>query len=142
MFPKGNNQSELLSIYLEFADLKDSTVPRDVYCCAQFVIVVSRPSDPTSYQIHCKWLYLSHRLYRYSLRVVIFLAAQHRFNAEEADWGFTRFIELRRLYQADPQTGETPFIEDDALRITCLVRVVEDPTGVLWHNFIKYVRQK
>ena len=30
-----------------------------------------------------------------------------------------------------------PTIEDESAELTAYVRVLEDPTGVLWHNFIK-----
>jgi ubiquitin carboxyl-terminal hydrolase 7 len=30
-------------------------------------------------------------------------------------------------------------IEDNQANITAYIRVLKDPTGVLWHNFIKYV---
>lgn len=62
--------------------------------------------------------------------------AHHRFIAEECDWGFTRFSELRKLYNiADGHTR--PTIEDGQAEVTVYVRVLEDPTGVLWHNFVK-----
>lgn len=62
--------------------------------------------------------------------------AHHRFIAEECDWGFTRFSELRKLFSIqEPQSR--PTIEDEAADITVFVRVLEDPTGVLWHNFVK-----
>jgi len=32
-----------------------------------------------------------------------------------------------------------PTIEEETADITVYVRVLEDPTGVLWHNFVKYV---
>lgn len=32
-----------------------------------------------------------------------------------------------------------PTIEDETADITVYVRVLEDPTGVLWHNFVKWV---
>jgi len=32
-----------------------------------------------------------------------------------------------------------PTIENEAAEITVFVKVLEDPTGVLWHNFVKYV---
>ncbi len=62
-------------------------------------------------------------------------AANHRFNVDEGDWGFTRFAELRRLFA--PQWGGKgrPMIEDEAVNITAYVRIYKDPTGVLWHNF-------
>jgi ubiquitin carboxyl-terminal hydrolase 7 len=30
-----------------------------------------------------------------------------------------------------------PIVEGDCARVTAYVRVIKDPTGVLWHNFIK-----
>ena len=62
--------------------------------------------------------------------------AHHRFIAEECDWGFTRFSELRKLFTV--QDGyNRPTIEDECANISVFVRVLEDPTGVLWHNFVK-----
>lgn len=62
--------------------------------------------------------------------------AHHRFTAEEMDWGFTRFNELRKLSVAAEGRGR-PIIENESARISAYVRVLKDPTGVLWHNFIK-----
>lgn len=63
--------------------------------------------------------------------------AHHRFIAEECDWGFTRFSELRKLFSI--QDGHSrPTIEDESAEVSVFVRVLEDPTGVLWHNFVKY----
>ena len=67
---------------------------------------------------------------------IFYLDANHRFIAEECDWGFTRFSELRKLFNV--QEGHIrPTIEDESADITVYVRVLEDPTGVLWHNFVK-----
>jgi hypothetical protein len=64
--------------------------------------------------------------------------AHHRFVAEECDWGFTRFSELRKLFSI--QEGNVrPTIEEESADITVYVRVLEDPTGVLWHNFVKCI---
>ena len=68
--------------------------------------------------------------------LILYLDANHRFIAEECDWGFTRFSELRKLFNV--QEGHMrPIIEDESADITVYVRVLEDPTGVLWHNFLK-----
>lgn len=68
--------------------------------------------------------------------LIRYLDANHRFIAEECDWGFTRFSELRKLFNV--QEGHLrPTIEDESADITVYVRVLEDPTGVLWHNFVK-----
>lgn len=32
-----------------------------------------------------------------------------------------------------------PLVQNDEANITAYVRVVKDPTGVLWHSFQKYV---
>ena len=64
--------------------------------------------------------------------------ATHRFTVEEGDWGFTRFAELRKLFSKSDE-HERPLVEEEKANITAYVRVYKDPTGVLWHNFIKYV---
>ncbi|KAI8641621.1 hypothetical protein BD408DRAFT_452094 [Parasitella parasitica] len=113
LFPKGNNQSEFASLYLDLTNAKTNI---DEYACAQFVVCVSKMSDPTRYISH---------------------SAQHRFTAEESDWGFTRFISINDLFNE-----ATGILEDDALRVTCIIRVIKDTTGILWHNFINYDSKK
>ncbi len=29
-------------------------------------------------------------------------------------------------------------VENNSVNVTAYVRIVKDPTGVLWHNFVKY----
>ena len=65
------------------------------------------------------------------------IAANHRFNAEEGDWGFTRFTEIRRLFAASWEGRPRPMVENDAVNVTAYVRIYKDPTGVLWHSFAK-----
>ena len=113
-FPYGNNV-DCASFYLEqgFGDKP----PDDWYACVQFMLVMWNPTDPT--------IYLTH-------------SANHRFTAEEGDWGFTRFAELRRLFATSFDHRDRPMVESDSVMVTAYVRVLKDPTGVLWHNFIKY----
>jgi hypothetical protein len=73
--------------------------------------------------------------HRHALTDPICLDAHHRFIAEECDWGFTRFHDLRKLFTGIE--GRRPIIENDEAEITVFVRVLKDPTGVLWHNFVK-----
>ncbi|CAG8737552.1 19364_t:CDS:10, partial [Gigaspora margarita] len=114
LFPQGNNNTDTVSIYLDFADPKGA--PAGWHSCVQFALVLWNPHEPTQY--------ISHN-------------AHHRFTAEESDWGFTRFFDLRKLFS--PSENRTrPLIENDSCNITAFVRVLKDPTGVLWHNFIKY----
>lgn len=62
-------------------------------------------------------------------------AANHRFNADEGDWGFTRFAEIRKMFGAQWEGRGRALVENDAVNVTAYVRIYKDPTGVLWHNF-------
>lgn len=115
MFPKGNNQSESVSIYLDLTNAKVGDL--EEYACAQFTVCLSKPSDPT--------IYFSQ-------------SAHHRFTSDESDWGFTRFTPLGNATENSLET----FLEDDSIRITTIIRVVKDPNGILWHNFVNYDSKK
>ncbi|KAF7338349.1 Ubiquitin carboxyl-terminal hydrolase 21 [Mycena venus] len=121
LFPFGNSNAppnDTVSVYLDYAEPKKA--PEGWHACAQFALVISNIHDPTVFTVS---------------------NAQHRFIAEESDWGFTRFSELRKLFH--PQEGHSrPTIEEDSADITVYVRVLEDPTGVLWHNFVNYDSKK
>lgn len=121
LFPFGNSNGQpydMVSVYLDYADNKDT--PEGWHACAQFALVISNPNDPTLFSTS---------------------QAHHRFTAEEMDWGFTRFNEFRKL--AVPLDNRTrPIIEDDQAVVSAYVRVLKDPTGVLWHNFINYDSKK
>ncbi|KIP09627.1 hypothetical protein PHLGIDRAFT_86496 [Phlebiopsis gigantea 11061_1 CR5-6] len=121
LFPFGNSNAppnDTVSVYLDYADPKRA--PEGWHACAQFALVISNPNDPTIYTV-------SH--------------AHHRFIAEECDWGFTRFSELRKLFSIQEGHGR-PTIEDESAIVSVYVRVLEDPTGVLWHNFVNYDSKK
>ncbi|KID87115.1 Peptidase C19, ubiquitin carboxyl-terminal hydrolase 2 [Metarhizium guizhouense ARSEF 977] len=119
LFPHGNNTDQC-SIYLEHGFEADA-VPDNWSACVQFALVLWNPNDPSLYVHH---------------------AAHHRFTKEEGDWGFTRFVEHRRMFNVPWEHGTRPLCENDAANITAYVRVVEDETGVLWHNFINYDSKK
>jgi ubiquitin carboxyl-terminal hydrolase 7 len=67
--------------------------------------------------------------------------ATHRYNVDEGDWGFTRFCELRKLFSMPFEGRGVPLVQNDEAKVTAYVRVVKDPTGVLWHSFQKYVKR-
>ncbi|KAF2276539.1 cysteine proteinase [Westerdykella ornata] len=118
-FPYGNNV-DYASFYLEHG-YGENEIPEDWYACVQFMLVLWNPNDPT--------MFISH-------------SANHRFTADEGDWGFTRFAELRRLFQVSYEDRGRPMVEDNCANITAYVRVIKDPTGVLWHNFLNYDSKK
>ncbi|KAF2220554.1 hypothetical protein BDZ85DRAFT_241274 [Elsinoe ampelina] len=119
-FPAGNNASESVSFYLE-QGFEAEQVPDNWYACVQFMLVLWNPNDPT--------MYLHHE-------------ANHRFTVEEGDWGFTRFAEKNRIFATKFDDKERPLVENDSAKITAYVRVIKDPTGVLWHNFNNYDSKK
>ncbi|KAH8927853.1 cysteine proteinase [Atractiella rhizophila] len=120
LFPLGNSNgqaTDMVSVYLNYGDPKEA--PEGWHVCAQFSLAISNAQDPTVYM-------QSH--------------AHHRFTQEEQDWGFTRFVELRKLWQTDGRAR--PIIENDETVISAFIRVLKDPTGVLWHNFQNYDSKK
>ncbi|KAI5479269.1 hypothetical protein MNV49_003787, partial [Pseudohyphozyma bogoriensis] len=120
LFPMGNSNgqaNDMVSVYLNYGDQKSS---EGWHVCAQFALAISNPNDPTVY---------------------IQSQAHHRFTNEEQDWGFTRFVELRKLFSVS-EGRPKPIIENDETVITAFVRVLKDPTGVLWHNFHNYDSKK
>ncbi|TKA81612.1 hypothetical protein B0A55_03555 [Friedmanniomyces simplex] len=119
-FPFGNAASEAVSFYLE-QGFGDEKPPEDWYACAQFMLVLHNPNDPS--------IYIHHE-------------ASHRFTAEEGDWGFTRFADKNRIFAAKYDGFDRPLVENDMARVTAYVRVLKDPTGVLWHNFVNYDSKK
>lgn len=124
LFPEGNNTSSV-SIYLACAPQGQDPAAPDKdgpswACCAQFGIVMWNPNDPS---------------------VLASSVAQHKFEAEESDWGFSQFREVRRLFLKQ-QNAEHALIEDNKVVISVYLRIVKDPTGVLWHNFRNYNSKK
>ena len=116
-FPFGNAQNESCSFYLEHG--YEDKAPEGWYACVQFMLVLWNPNDPSIQVRH---------------------SATHRYTADESDWGFTKFCELRKLvrWNADGRG----VLEDDAANLTAYVRIIKDPTGVLWHSFNNYDSKK
>jgi ubiquitin carboxyl-terminal hydrolase 7 len=117
-FPFGNNVDSV-SFYLEHGFQGEP--PEDWHACVQFALVLWNPRDPA--------IHFSH-------------TASHRFNKKEGDWGFTRFVEMRKAFSQPWEDHERPLVENDEANITAYVRMLKDPTGVLWHNFDGYDSKK
>lgn len=127
--------NDMVSVYLNYGDQKS---PEGWHVCAQFALAISNPNDPTVYIQSRSPPLPSSSLSRSHTDPYPTAEAHHRFTQEEQDWGFTRFVELRKLFSVSE--GRTkPIIENDETIITAYVRVLKDPTGVLWHNFHKCV---
>ncbi|AAS54134.1 AGL357Wp [Eremothecium gossypii ATCC 10895] len=117
VFPHGNS-TKGIAMYLAPHPVQAEA---DWYVCAQFAIVLSRPGDDARTQLVSR--------------------SQHRFNAVDKDWGFSNLIELEHLRFAT-RGRPSGFLSGDQLNVTVYVRVLRDPTGVLWHNFANYDSKK
>ncbi|KAH3674687.1 hypothetical protein WICMUC_003103 [Wickerhamomyces mucosus] len=127
-FPKGNANSNI-ALYLEplpkkhkieeAGELKEIYDDPKWYVCAQFTLIISNPKDPKN---------------------AIINTSHQRFSKFATDWGFSNFTELKALTHSRRDFG--PLSENDALYITAFVKVLNDPTGVLWHNFLDYDSKK
>ncbi|KAJ2896431.1 ubiquitin carboxyl-terminal hydrolase [Zalerion maritima] len=122
LFPFGNSVDQC-SVYVEHAFGAEGMpeMPEDWSCCVQFALVMWNPSDPNLYHTH---------------------AAHHRFTKEEGDWGFTRFLELRKMFSMPWVHYDRPLVEQECVNITAYIKVVEDETGVLWHSLNNYDSKK
>ncbi|KKZ67478.1 hypothetical protein EMCG_06855 [[Emmonsia] crescens] len=118
LFPRGNSNSQHLSIYLKHG-FDDGEVPDHWNASVQFSLVLWNTNSPEAY--------ISHKI-------------NFRFSVEDPDWGFTRFCELRRLLG---HLGDKPsLLGNDEANITAYVRVIRDHTGILWHTFQDYDSKK
>ena len=137
LFPAGNNV-DYASLYLEQdrGDEQEGGKPAEGWAaCVQFTLVLWNRNDPTIKVLLSKALGTLHFFKDHNSN--FFVAAHHRFNAEESDWGFTRFAELRKLFHPSWEDKGRPMIENESVNITAYLRIYKDPTGVLWHNFFK-----
>ncbi|KAJ3080058.1 hypothetical protein HK102_003345, partial [Quaeritorhiza haematococci] len=120
LFPNGNRQNDTLSVFLESVDAANLDKKAKWHVCVQFAIAVANPEDET---------------------VVKSSHANHRYNPNETDWGFNHLVKIVALYQ--PTEGfPRPLVENDRTDIIVYMRVIKDPTGVLWHNFQEYDSKK
>ncbi|PVV02667.1 hypothetical protein BB560_002875 [Smittium megazygosporum] len=117
LYPQGNRLSDRISIYLEYSD--SSSASEGWHSCAQFILAISNLEHP---------------------EVSFCNTAQHRFNSEESDWGFTTFIDFKNV--VTPNAEGISYLQNNSIRISAFVQVVNDKTGVLWHNFVNWDSRK
>lgn len=56
LFPKGNSQHEMMSVYLEvIMDNKSEDYTKDWSVCGQFAVVISNPDDPKQFFTNSKY---------------------------------------------------------------------------------------
>ncbi|ORX59773.1 cysteine proteinase [Hesseltinella vesiculosa] len=111
LYPQGNGIRDTVSLYLE---IMTDELPDDWAVCAQFCLSIANPTKP------------NHRFDNHTT---------HRFCAEEVDWGFTRFYDLKQL-------EKNHYLSHDQTVISVMLRTVKDPTGVLWRSFANYDSRK
>ena len=63
------------------------------------------------------------------------LDAHHRFIPQDCVRGFANFGESYKLF--NPQPGQDRLAIDDSAVVSVYVRVLEDPTGLLWDTSVR-----
>ncbi|KAJ8656063.1 hypothetical protein O0I10_008286 [Lichtheimia ornata] len=128
LHPRGNNNygvDDYASIYLVWDGSSSSEAPPGSsskakakrvipggHACAQFVFCMSTPRYPTNYKSS---------------------GTQHRFTPDSYTWGYARHTMLNETTTRDPETNREAFLEDGKkIRISTIVRVIDDSTGLLW----------
>ncbi|KAI7884409.1 cysteine proteinase [Lichtheimia hyalospora FSU 10163] len=119
LHPRGNNNygvNDYASIYLVWdgpssKDKGKKAIPSD-YACAQFVFCMSTPRYPTNYKSS---------------------GTHHRFTTDSNTWGYAQHTMLKDTTTRDPDTNREAYLEDGKkIRVTTIVRVIDDSTGLLW----------
>lgn len=130
LFPKGNISgpgSEWVSVYLNCASNSGDA-------CAQFVLALSSPSDPTIFLARRKMAAMQVG----SRCSPICSDTRHRFVPGNHPCGFTKFSRVEDLLQPTKSHGGL-IIENESTMVTVFLRVFKDPTGLLWKYSSLYV---
>jgi hypothetical protein len=121
LFPKGAEESlrsRQVALYMGAAPA-DPATGDDWHVCARIILAMQNPEDST---------------------VLVAKSSQHRFDPNEADWGFVNFVATRAMEHGDSLLGGKPLLHDDSVTVIFKVQIIKDPTDYLWHNFLKYTR--
>ncbi|CAI5758987.1 unnamed protein product [Candida verbasci] len=136
LFPRGNNQNGMLSIYMEPHPPDELKVDDDWYVCAQFGLDLWNPLYPDAH-------YPTNSF--------------RRFSKAETDWGFSSLLDVKQLQSSvlnnrnnqirfsntNQQSSPHAILENNKLNITAFVKVIDDSqTGVLWHQLVDYDSKK
>ncbi|KAI8922962.1 hypothetical protein BC831DRAFT_473479 [Entophlyctis helioformis] len=121
VFPSGNRIRDVASVYLDCIDAHNEPAGSRWHKCVSFSIRALNPFDPS---VHSAASY-----------------AQHRFTPEATDWGFNTFIKHSALNQKMEHTGKS-ILEEDQFTLQVAMKVLKDPLGTLWHNFVDWDSKK
>ncbi|KAF6007681.1 hypothetical protein HII13_004352 [Brettanomyces bruxellensis] len=103
------------SVYLAGAPVDSKlSASGDWHCCAQFALDIWNPDDPSENKRN---------------------STHFRYNPRVGDWGFINLLDGRLRLDSE-------LINHKRLNITSYVRIIDDFTGVLWHDFIDYDSKK
>ncbi|KAI8821452.1 ubiquitin carboxyl-terminal hydrolase 5 [Fimicolochytrium jonesii] len=119
LFPSGNRTRDTVSVFLESLDASEQPQDSDWHVCARFAVALINPRDESR---------------------IVHQDAQHRFDSQSVDWGFSVMTTIAKLYRG---SEEMPAIIDrEELNIVVWVRIYHDDLGVLWHKFDRWDSRK
>lgn len=123
MHPHGNPSSPRkgsIALFLYCVGPVDGK--KDWHVCASFAFAIWNPHFPD---------------------VNVTQITQHRFTPRISDWGFDDFTRIRSAFmplkgQPSALISKNPNKNELEVNISVAVEVLDDPTGVLWHDFLGY----
>ncbi|KAL2912015.1 ubiquitin-specific protease ubp15 [Polyrhizophydium stewartii] len=123
LFPQGNRNPGYVAAFIESLDAAE-LASRDPkwHACVSFNMRVANPS-------------LEALCGRTS-------TSQHRFTLTETDWGFSMLIKMSQLTIPHEKFDNRCILEDDCFSIILTMKVLKDPLGILWHNFVDWDSRK
>ncbi|KAI8143191.1 ICP0-binding domain of ubiquitin-specific protease 7-domain-containing protein [Fennellomyces sp. T-0311] len=112
MYAKGNAaaQQNHFSLYLSW---EGDPVDPNAHICVMFAFVLSNRQYPSSYTTRC---------------------GHHRFDPMGSIqvWGYNSMASIESLRQSDQSTGRSALLQNGQIRVSVIIRVVQDVTGYLW----------
>jgi ubiquitin carboxyl-terminal hydrolase 7 len=121
LFPNGNRTPETISVFLECIDATKKQENDKWHLCVGFVVTIA---NSKALNVHPK----------VNSILGLMIAALHRFNAKETDWGFSQLAHHQTIEK--PVDGfARPILENNQFTMVVVIKQILDETGVLWHNF-------
>lgn len=109
LFPAGSNGNRNhISLFLKRVNDENAPDPADI--CVQVVLALWNPESPETCHAH---------------------KVTKRYTKNVGDWGYKAFKDLRAAYIEYPETDHA-LIENNQANVTVVLRVIKDPTGILW----------
>jgi hypothetical protein len=130
-FPRGAVSNDQISLYITCLSFKKSDKPTEDPDIQQTPLPLLFDKKYPKYQ--SLPVRISAVLYNPAEpRVLINHLGTHRFCSEDYDWGWDRFYGPVHNIGRRPRLQRAPLLQNDTLKLSVYIHVIEDKTGCLW----------